>query len=526
MAWWRDAVIYQIYPWSFGDTNGDGLGDLPGVIEHLDYLHWLGVDALWLNPTMPSPNSDWGYDVADYRAVHPVLGTMDDLDRLVAAAGSRDMRILLDLVPNHTSDTHPWFLESLDGRTSPRRDWYVWADPKPDGSAPNNWLSVAGGSAWSLDEASGQFYLHNFLPRQPDLNWWNEEVRDEFDDILRFWFDRGIAGWRIDVCHAVIKDSQLRDNPPATEDDHPLVRRHGQRSVYNMNRPEVHEIIERWRKVGGEYEPERALIGETWLLNLEQMVSFYGTGANELSLAFNFVFAFAPYEAAEMSEIVRRTHELLPPDAWPVWFGSNHDVSRWPTRWAQGHDARIRLGLMMLLTLRGTPVLYYGDEIGQTDTAVPDDLLRDGMGLPGTSGYPGRDAERTPMQWTGAPGAGFTSSAVDPWLPFGEPSRNVAAQKEDTGSVLTLCRALIRVRRASADLVSGGYEERPAPGGVWLYRRGDATLVALNFGDSPAVAATGVGAVRLASLHDRSGEKVESELALAPWEGAIVELAE
>ena len=244
-AWWRDGVLYQIYVRSFADSNGDGIGDLRGVIEHLDHLGWLGVDGVWLSPVNPSPDLDWGYDVSDYRDVHPDLGDLRTLDELVGEAGSRGIRILLDLVPNHTSDRHPWFVDARSSRDAAHRDWYVWADPRADGSPPNNWRSIFGGSAWELDPTTGQYYLHNFLPEQPDLNWWNEEVRHEFDDILRFWFDRGIAGFRIDVANGLIHDPELRDNPAATEDDPPEIRRRGQRQVYNLNRPEVHEIYSR-----------------------------------------------------------------------------------------------------------------------------------------------------------------------------------------------------------------------------------------------------------------------------------------
>jgi alpha-glucosidase len=253
--WWRSAVIYQIYPRSFADTDGDGVGDLRGIVERLDHLAWLGVDAVWLNPCFPSPNADWGYDVGDYTAIDPELGDGDVLDALVAEAGARGIRVVLDLVPNHTSDRHPWFLDARSSRTARHRDWYVWADSGPDGSPPNNWLSVFGGPAWTFDEATGQWYLHNFLREQPDLNWWNEEVREAFDAILRHWFDRGIAGFRIDVAHAIVKDEALRDNLPVTEDDHPRARRLGQRQVYNMHRPEVHGVFRRWRALADGYDP-------------------------------------------------------------------------------------------------------------------------------------------------------------------------------------------------------------------------------------------------------------------------------
>ncbi len=256
-TWWRDGVLYQIYPRSFMDTNGDGVGDLRGITRRLEHLQWLGVEGIWLDPIMVSPNDDWGYDVADYVDVDPALGTLADADTLVEEASKRGIRVILDLVPNHTSDRHPWFVDARSGRDSRYRDWYVWADPKPDGSPPNNWTMTFDPRrpAWTFDEASGQYYLNQFLSSQPDLNWWNEEVRDAFDAILRFWFDRGVAGFRIDVAHSVIKDRELRDNPPATKDDHWYVQMMGQRSVYNACRPEVHDVLRRWRKIARELRP-------------------------------------------------------------------------------------------------------------------------------------------------------------------------------------------------------------------------------------------------------------------------------
>src|SRR3954467_4071631 len=263
-AWWREGTLYQIYPRSYRDTNGDGVGDLPGMIEKLDHLQWLGIRGVWISPLTVSPNADFGYDVADYCDVDPSFGNLTDFDELVTEASARGIRILMDLVPNHTSTEHPWFLESRSSRDNPKRDWYVWADPKPDGSPPNNWVSSFFGPAWTLDDATGQYYLQNFLAEQADLNWWNDEVRDEFDRILRFWFDRGVAGFRIDVAHMVVKDKDLRDNPPATEDDSILEQLRGQRPLYTENRPEVHDVHRRFRAIADSYDPPRLLVGETF----------------------------------------------------------------------------------------------------------------------------------------------------------------------------------------------------------------------------------------------------------------------
>ncbi|HYM56469.1 MAG TPA: alpha-amylase family glycosyl hydrolase [Solirubrobacteraceae bacterium] len=524
-SWWRDGVLYQIYPRSFADSDGDGIGDLRGAIGRLDHLEWLGIDGIWLNPTMPSPNDDWGYDVADYCTVHPDLGTLADLEELVAEAGTRGIRVLLDLVPNHTSDRHAWFQEALGDPGAPHRDFYVWADPRPDGSPPNNWQSSFGGSAWSLDEASGQFYLHNFLPSQPDLNWWNEDVRVAFDDILRFWFHRGVAGFRIDVCHAIVKDRELRDDPAATPKDHPFIKRRGLQQVFSMNRPEVHDVLRRWRTLAEAQEPKRILVGETYVLDLDHLIPFYGKGEDELNLAFNFLFVHAALDATAMREIVEAVEARLQSSSWPVWTGSNHDAGRLATRWADGDPARARLAMVMLLTLRGTPFLYYGDEIGLADVPLDPDKALDPV--PRRTGDPDRNRDpcRTPMQWTGAPGAGFTDPAASPWLPFGDPAAcNVADQREEPGSQLHLVRDLIALRRARSELRSGTYRTLPAPDGAWAFRRGDAFAVALNLADGERSLERVQGTVAIATDRSRDGESVAGTLTLAPWQAAVVDL--
>ena len=316
--WWRQGVIYQAYPASFQDSNGDGVGDLGGVIQRLDYLRWLGVDAIWLNPITVSPDADMGYDVADYCDVQPRFGDLAAVDELIREANMRDIKVVLDIVPNHSSDRHPWFIDSRASRTSAHRDWYVWADPKPDGGPPNNWLSVFGGPAWTLDAHTGQYYLHNFLAEQPDLNWWNPQVRDAFDDIYRFWFDRGVAGFRIDVAHAIVKDRELRDNPVATAADPPHVRAFGQRAIYNMERPEVHAVLRRWRTLANSYTPPRILLGETYVLDVKTMGLFYGQG-DELHLAFNFSYVHASFEAEALASVVDESETVIPASGWPVW---------------------------------------------------------------------------------------------------------------------------------------------------------------------------------------------------------------
>jgi alpha-glucosidase len=523
--WWRSGVLYQIYPRSFADSDGDGVGDLRGIIDRLDYLQWLGVDGIWLSPITVSPNLDWGYDVADYRAVQPDLGTDAEVDLLIAEAGRRGIRVLLDFVPNHTSDQHPWFVDSRSSRMARRRDWYVWADPSADGSPPNNWVSSFGGPAWTFDPPTGQYYLHNHLSSQPDLNWWSEDVRAEFDDILRFWFDRGVAGFRIDVCNIIIKDELLRDNPLATERDSAEAQLFGQRSVYNANRPEVHDVIRRWRAIADSYEPPRVLVGETPVEELERLVEFHGDD-DELHLAFNFGFITAPFEAGAMRKIVEAMEALLPAEAWPAWTGSNHDMFRFATRWAGDDPRKVRLALVMLFGLRGTSVLYQGDEIGQGDTTVAPPDLRDPLGVLYWPAYAGRDAARTPMQWRDGPGGGFTTADAQPWLPLGDTARaNVEGQRDDPGSVLSLTRALIALRRQDADLRSGDYFSRPAPEGVWTWRRGERAMVALNLSDREIELDAVVGRVLVGTDHERADETISGALRLGAWEGAITELA-
>jgi alpha-glucosidase len=519
--WWRAGVIYQVYPASFQDSNGDGVGDLRGVIQRLDYLRWLGIDAIWLNPITVSPDADMGYDVADYCDVQPRFGDLAAFDELIREASRRDIKVVLDIVPNHSSDQHPWFLDSRSSRSATHRDWYVWADPKPDGSPPNNWLSVFGGPAWTFDPRTGQYYLHNFLPQQPDLNWWNPQVRDGFDDIYHFWCDRGVAGFRIDVAHGIVKDRELRDNPMATAADPSHVRAHGQRNVYNMERPEVHEVLRRWRTLANGYTPPRILLGETYVLDVRSMGLYYGTG-DELHLAFNFSYVHAPFEAEALAAVVDESEEVIPETGWPVWTVSNHDVSRAMTRWAKGDQRKLRCALLSLLALRGTPVLYYGDEIGMPDTPIAREEMRDPVGIRHWPEPRGRDPERTPMQWDDLPGAGFTTPGVRSWLPIGDSrATNVTSQRNDRASMLHFVRDLIAFRRSQPDLTVGTYQRLPAPARGWAYQRGTGTIVAINLSDTkltfPGMAAT----VRFSTARGLIDGGNHGELQLEPWEGVI-----
>jgi alpha-glucosidase len=486
------------------------------VTARLDHLSWLGVGAIWLSPTSVSPDADLGYDVSDYRHVQPAFGGDAALAGLIAAAHRRGLRVLLDLVPNHTSVEHPWFVESRGSRRSPRRDWYVWADGR-DGGPPNNWISDFGGtnhrSAWTHDQASGQWYLTSFLPQQVDLNWSCAAVRAEFLDILGDWFGRGVDGVRIDVAHKLAVDPELRDNPPLRDDDDPVSRMRGQRQVFNAERPEVHDILRSWRGLAD--ARGRLLLGETFVADPERMARFYGDG-DELHLALNIPFMLAALNAPAMRAVVAATLRALPAGAQPLWCGSSHDLPRLATRWAGGDDHLTRCALTLLLTLPGTPILYNGDEIGMVNVPVPPDRQRDAAA--------GRDPERTPMQWSAEPGGGFTRPGVEPWLPLGDCARrNVADQRQDPGSTLHLTRELIARRRAHPDLRRGPLEWLPAPPGVLAYRRGASLVVALNLGDAPARLGLPRARVLLAT-DGAAGGVVAGELELGPRRGVLAEL--
>ncbi len=514
--WWHGAFLYQIYVRSFCDTNEDGYGDLRGVIERLDHLSWLGVDGIWLSPTMPSPDQDWGYDVSDYTGVHPELGTLADLDDLIAAAADRNVRVLLDLVPNHTSSAHAWFVDASSATDSAHRDYYVWADPAPGGGPPSNWLDSTGRSAWQWDDRTGQYYLHNYLPGQPDLNWWQPAVHEEFRRILAFWFERGVAGFRIDVAHGLYKDQLLRDNPPAL-DDRSLDNRFGLRSVYNANRPETHAVYRDWRQIAESFAPPRLLLGETWTGDYGKLAQFYGND-DELQLAFNFPFVYAEFTATALSGTVERTLAHLPAGACPVWVASNHDVGRFATRWCGNDERKIRLALLVLATLPGAAVLYYGDEIGMADVDVPPALRRDRMTLTSKDPARSRDRGRTPMQWDASDGAGFTPARVRPWLPIGDnPTRNVASQSRDPDSTLSFCRRLVALRRAEFAGRLPIYQQLPAAEQAWAYDVGELTVLA-NFSDDELPLDHRVDEVLLASY---GKEPPPDTIVLEPWQGIV-----
>ncbi|MDX1649605.1 MAG: alpha-amylase family glycosyl hydrolase [Myxococcota bacterium] len=522
-VWWRDGVVYQIYPRSYMDASGDGVGDLEGVRRRLDHLQWLGVDAIWLSPFFPSPMKDFGYDVADYCDVDPLFGSLADFDRLLGDAHARGLRVVLDFVPNHTSDRHPWFLESRSSRSSPKRDWYVWRDPGPDGGPPNNWLATFGGPAWEWDEATGQYYLHSFLPEQPDLDWRNPEVVRAMHDVLRFWLDRGVDGFRIDVIHRIGKDPALRDNPVKD----PSHGYGGQEHLHDENHPDVHGMVRGLRRVVDAYD-DRMLVGEVYILDPAKVAPYYGRG-DELHLAFNFAFQHAPWDAAAFRREVDRFDALVPPEGWPDYVLSSHDAPRHASRYDHPElgDARARVAATMLLTLRGTPFLYQGEEIGMRNVPVPEERMQDPLARtlhPKVS----RDPERTPMQWEPGAGAGFTTAA-EPWLPIAEDAdrRNVAVQRDDPASLLHLYRALLALRRGTPALQRGSYEPLEAPGGVFAYERRlgeERALVALNFADAPRTLSLGQGRVArgLATGGEEALPEDLAEVRLGPAEAVVV----
>lgn len=498
------------------------MGDLRGVIARLPYLRELGVDALWLSPIFPSPMEDFGYDISDYTGIDPLFGTLDDFDALVAAAHNLGLKVIFDLVPNHTSDRHPWFVESRSSRHNPKRDWYIWHDPNGEGGPPNNWLSEFGGSSWEFDANTGQYYYHAFLRSQPDLNWRNPDLRRAIHDVMRFWLRRGVDGFRVDVMWHLIKDDLLRDNPE--NPDYTPERQPYERLIplYSTDRPEVHDVVAGMRRVIDEFD-DRVLIGEIYLPP-EKLVAYYGRDLAGAHLPFNFALISTPWTAQAIAKLVDGYEQALPPGAWPNWVLGNHDRRRIAGRIG---DDQARVAAMLLLTLRGTPTLYYGDEIGMPQVRISADRVRDPWekNLPGVG--VGRDGCRTPMQWDLAAHAGF--SAVEPWLPVDEnfAVENVATERQDPASMLNLYRALIVLRRARPELALGTYKTVSAIDNALMFERmhlGQRSLVALNFGGaSVSLPAVTRGRILLSTFMDRQAEQVDGPLDLRSAEGVIME---
>jgi len=521
LEWWQRGVIYQIYPRSFQDSNGDGIGDLAGIIRRLDHVAALGVDAIWISPIYPSPMADFGYDVTDYCNVARVFGNLADFDRLLAEAHRRGLRLILDFVPNHTSIDHPWFIESRSSRANPKTDWYIWRDAGVEDTLPNNWLSRFGGSAWEWDGRTSQYYYHSFLKEQPDLNWRNPAVKQAMHDVLRFWLDRGVDGFRVDVLWLLIKDDQFRDNPvnpgyvPGESSHDRLL------PFYTANRPEVHAIIAEMRTVTDTY-PGRVLIAEIYL-PLDQLVTYYGQDLRGAHLPFNFQLLQTAWNAASIAQIIEEYEAALPHGAWPNWVLGNHDNERIASK--IGSD-QARVAAMLLLTLRGTPTIYYGEEIGMKDVPIAPGQVQDqaeknepGLGL-------GRDPERTPMPWDGSLLAGFTSG--EPWLPLGADHARVNVEDlgESSRSILNLYRRLIELRRDKPGLTHGSIDAVTVQGNILRYerRQGDQRLViALNLAHEGARVSLPSGRLLLSTGLDRTGEDVGASVSLRADEGIIVQ---
>jgi len=518
-AWWRHGIFYQVYPRSFQDSDGDGVGDLKGITARLPHIASLGVDAVWLSPIFTSPMADFGYDIADYRGIDPLFGSMADFDELLAAAHGCGLKLILDLVPNHSSDRHPWFVESRASRDNPKRDWYIWRDAAPGGGVPNNWLSEFGGSAWEYDAATRQYYYHAFLKEQPDLNWRNAEVREAIFEVMRFWLAKGVDGFRVDVIWHLIKDDAFRDDPPNPDFHDGLPPNRALVHFHSADRPEIHGVIAEMRRVSDEF-PARVLIGEIYL-PVERLVAYYGKDLAGAHLPFNFALISTAWHAREIEGLIARYEAALPQGAWPNWVLGNHDKVRLASR--IGRD-QARIAAMLLLTLRGTPTLYYGDEIGMTQVAVAPEQVRDPFerNVPGLG--VGRDGCRTPMQWDASQHAGFSDAA--PWLPLAGDWRaeNVALLDADPRSILNLYRALIALRRKQPALALGDYVPIGAEGDLLVYLRksaGSALAVALNLGAAPASFRIR-GEILLSTCMDRQGEKIAGTLQLRANEGVIV----
>jgi alpha-glucosidase len=533
--WWKTAVVYQIYPRSFADSNGDGVGDLRGVIDHLDHLAGrpdsLGVDAIWLSPFFPSPMADFGYDVSDYCDIDPVFGTLADFDELVAQAHRRGIKVIVDWVPNHSSDQHPWFIASSSSRDDPKRDWYVWRDGR-NGGPPNNWRSAfrTAGAAWTYQARTGQWYLHTFLAEQPDLNWENPELRAAMHDTLRFWLDRGVDGFRIDVAHALGKDPELRDGEPVPPPAELALRKDpseggGGPVSGQFDGPSVHQRLREVRDVLDEYD-DRMAVGEVYLLEQSRLVT-YVNDADGLQLAHNFVFLNQPWSAERFRTVVDEFEALASDQAWPCWVLGNHDHRRIASRFDDGSGngpARALVATTLVLTLRGTPFLFQGDELALPDTPIPPDRVVD---------VDGRDVVRAPIPWeppsAAGPGAGFTTG--EPWLPITPEAErlNAATQRSDDGSALAYHRRALALRHATPALQLGSYRSLDTPDGVYAYLReldGDRVLVALNFTSAEQAVPLELDAASAETLlaTHRSGAVDLTSLRLGPDEALVARL--
>lgn len=513
--WWQSGIIYQIYPRSFQDATGSGVGDLSGIRSRLGHVAHLGADTIWISPIFPSPMRDGGYDISDYTGIEPMFGTLDDFDALLTDAHDRGIRVLLDFVPSHSSDQHPWFVESRASRDNPKRDWYRWHDAAPHGGPPNNWISEFGGPAWTWDGTTGQYYLNIYATSQPALNWRNPDVRRAMYDTMRFWFDRGVDGFRVDAVEHLAPSMGLEDNPSNPEWSFEMGPAQSLFREHTSHQPEVFEIAREMRAVADEYQ-DRVLIGEAYG-RLDQVMRYYGETGDGFHLPFNFELINAPWAPRHIADYADTYEGAIPDGGWPNWVLGNHDRSRIASR--VGPD-QARVAAMLLLTLRGTPTLWQGDELGMVDEPVPREMWQDPWAINNPETGLGRDPVRIPIPWQDdAPGRGFTDGT--PFLPLSSVA-SAAAQQDDPASMLTLTRALVALRRSNPALTLGAYRPIHADAAVYAFERahGDArAAVALNFTDRVQPLPKGVdGTARLSTIHDRDLRTVTE---LLPNEGVV-----
>lgn len=529
--WWQHAVFYEIYPRSYADSNDDGVGDLKGITSKLDYLRDLGVDAIWISPCFPSPQVDFGYDVSDYENIDPMYGTLADFDVLASEAKKRNIHIILDFVVNHSSDQHPWFLDSKSSRTSAHRDWYIWRDGKGPGEPPNNWMSTFGGSAWKFDPNTNQYYYHYFYAEQPDLNWRNSAVKDAMFDVTRWWYDRGVAGFRLDAVDTLFEDPNLTNNPI----EHPGKNAFGdpfEQNKYNTKLPEVHDVLRGLRKVADEHNA--VLIGETWTADIAELNQYYGQGNNELQLPMDFLFT--KVDKLSPAEFRKQIAAVNAASGWPTFVISNHDIVRSYDRYGDGkhNDEIAKLMGALYLTLRGTPIMYYGEEIGmKTTPPTRKEDVKDPIGRTGWPKEKGRDGERTPMQWDDSQNAGFTKGT--PWLPVPPTykTHNVAEESKDPNSVLEFYKKVLKLRHTNSALLDGSYAAvNQSDANVLSYVRvykDQGVVVALNMSDAPQkvkleLKGNGFSSAKSLVATGKSGANGD-EVSLEPYGVFIGELA-
>jgi alpha-glucosidase len=525
--WWRGAVIYQIYPRSFLDTDGDGVGDLRGVVEKLDYVADLGVDGIWLSPFFRSPMKDFGYDVSDYCDIDPIFGTLADFDVLLAGAHDRGLKVIIDQVWSHSSDRHPWFVESASSRANPRSDWYVWAEAKADGTPPNNWQATFGGPSWTWNPRRRQYYLHDFLSEQPDLNYWNGEVQEAILEVARFWLDRGVDGFRLDVINHVFHDRLLRDNPVAQHASPPATTVEFQHHLYDKSRPEALAFLGRLRALTDGYDA-RMMVGEIFDSATLERQQEYTAPPDRLHTAYSFFLLGAPVATPALFAEALASWEKA--TGWPSWSLGNHDVERFPTRLATEGDRRRVNGLLaILLCLRGTVFLYQGDELGLPQANVPFERLQDPFAIAAYTGTSGRDGARTPMPWTTEGlSAGFSGSA-ETWLPIDPSHRalSAAAQEADPKSTLLFTRRLTALRRRWRALREGDALVRDMPPGVLGFERrlqGERLLCLFDLGGAGSDLPIDSGAEAVAAFND--GAVLNGRVTLPPWGGVVLRLRE